>query len=44
MNTNIVSGEKLQDIAHVYLGIDNDFRNNPYIYTQTNKHKNLLYY
>lgn len=42
MNTTIISGEKLQDIAHVYLGIDNDFRNNPYINTQTNKHKNIL--
>lgn len=42
MNTNIISGEKLQDIANVYLGIDNDFRNNPYINTQTNKHKNML--
>ena len=42
MNIHIVSGEKLQDIAHVYLAIDNDFSNNPYIYTQTNKHKNML--
>lgn len=39
---NIVSGEKLQDIANVYLGIDNDFINNPYINKQTNKHKNML--
>ena len=42
MNTNIVSGEKLQEIAHIYLGIDNDWKYNPYIYTQTNKHKNML--
>jgi hypothetical protein len=42
MNTTIVSGEKLQDIAHVYLAIDNDCKYNPYIYTQTNKHKNML--
>ena len=41
-NINIVSGEKLQEIANVYLGIDNDFINNPYINNQTNKHKNML--
>jgi hypothetical protein len=41
MNINIVSGEKLQDIAHVYLAIDNDFNYNPYISIQTNKHKNM---
>ena len=43
MNINIVSGEKLQDIAHVYLAIDNDFSYNPYINKQTNKHKNMSY-
>jgi len=36
-----VSGEKLQEISHVYLGIDNDFSNNPYINRQTTKHKNM---
>lgn len=41
MSINIVSGEKLQDIAHVYLAIDNDFNYNPYISIQTNKHKNM---
>ena len=42
MNTNIVSGEKLQEIADIYLGIDNDYRYNPYINIQTHKHKNML--
>ena len=41
MNIHIVSGEKLQEISHVYLGIDNDFSNNPYINSQTTKHKNM---
>ena len=41
MSVNIVSGEKLQDIANVYLGIDDDFNYNPYISKQINKHKNM---
>lgn len=39
---NIITGETLQEISHIYLGIDNDFKNNPYIHKQTHKHKNML--
>jgi len=42
MYLNIITGEKIQEIANVYLGIDNDFNNNPYINNQTDKHKNML--
>jgi hypothetical protein len=39
---NIVSGEKLQEIADIYIGYPEDFRSNPFIERQINKHKNIL--
>ena len=42
MNINIISGEKIQEIANIYLGINNDINNNSYFYNQTNKYKNML--
>lgn len=41
-NTLCVSGERIQEIAEVYLGLCDDFSYNPYISNQTDKHKNLL--
>ena len=39
---NIISGEKLQELADVYLGLSDDFNYNPYINHQKHKHKNLF--
>lgn len=38
---NIVTGEKLQQLADVYLGDPSDFQYNPCIATQTHKHQSL---
>lgn len=37
----LVSGEKIQEIADIYLGYPEDFRWNPYIDRQKHKHKNI---
>jgi hypothetical protein len=37
----LISGEKLQEIADIYLGYSEDFRWNPYIDRQKHKHKNI---
>jgi hypothetical protein len=42
MSLNIITGEKLQDIANIFLGTNEDFIFNPYINSQSNKHKNIL--
>jgi len=42
MNINIITGEKIQEIADIYLGINNDINNNPYFYNQIEKYKNML--
>lgn len=38
----IVSGEKIQETAEVYLGTTSDFEWNPYIFNQKHKHKNIM--
>ena len=38
---NIITGEKIQDLADVYLGEPNDFLYNPYIASQIHKHQLL---
>jgi len=35
---NIVTGEKLQQIANLYLGLQEDFHYNPFIWSQRDKH------
>jgi hypothetical protein len=37
----LISGEKIQEIADIYLGYPEDFRWNPYIDRQKHKHKNI---
>jgi len=39
---SIISGEQLQHIADIYLGLSEDFTCNPFIHRQTHKHKNIL--
>lgn len=39
--SNIVSGERIQQLCDVFLGISEDFSWNPVISTQANKHKDL---
>lgn len=39
---NIITGEKIQQLADVYLGIDGDFDSNPLIQQQYNKHLNIF--
>lgn len=39
---NIISGEKIQELADIYLGLQDDFQFNPYINSQKHKHKNIL--
>lgn len=42
MNSNeIITGEKLQELADIYLGEESDFQFNPRIRTQRNKHKSI---
>jgi hypothetical protein len=36
--TNIVTGERIQQLCDVYLGVDGDFNFNPTIGRQTTKH------
>lgn len=38
---NIITGEKLQQLCDIYLGLNNDFQFNPVISQQVNKHYNL---
>jgi len=38
----VISGEQIQNIADVYLGLDKDFAYNPFIRNQSHKHKNIL--
>ena len=39
---SLISGEQLQHIADIYLGLSEDFTCNPFIHRQTHKHKNIL--
>jgi len=39
---NVISGEKIQDLTDIYLGVPDDFKYNPYINRQNNKQKNIL--
>jgi hypothetical protein len=38
----IITGERIQNLAHIYIGFNEDFRWNPTISIQTNKHKFLM--
>ena len=38
---NIITGEKIQDLADVYLGESNDLLYNPFIASQIHKHQLL---
>jgi len=40
-SNNIITGEKIQKLCDVYLGIDNDFNSNPVIKNDIIKHLNL---
>ena len=40
-HNNIITGEKIQQLADIYLGVDDDFNKNPIIKNQPNKHFNL---
>lgn len=39
---SIISGEQMQNIADIYLGLSEDFTYNPFIQRQSHKHKNIL--
>ena len=39
---DIISGENIQNIADIYLGLPEDFAFNPFIHRQSHKHKNIL--
>ena len=39
--SNIITGEKLQDLANIFLGNDDDFNFNPYISNKKEKHLNF---
>lgn len=39
--SNIITGEKIQQLCDIYIGIDNDFYFNPVIQNQVNKHFNI---
>ena len=41
MNLQIVTGEKIQQIADIYIGTDDDFKFNPVIFNQPHKHCNI---
>jgi len=41
MKEEIVSGERLQELCDIYYGLEDDFRYNPRIFSQTSKHFNL---
>ena len=41
MDLNIVKGERIQQLCHVYIGLPEDFDYNPLIKIQNNKHKNI---
>ena len=43
MINQIVTGERIQQLCHVYFGFKEDFDYNPIIKQQTNKHFNLLF-
>lgn len=38
---NLITGEKIQYLADIYLGLMDDFNYNPYIRQQKNKHKDI---
>jgi len=39
--SNIITGERIQQLCDIYLGFNEDFAFNPFIFQQTNKHYNL---
>jgi len=41
MDVEIITGEKLQQLADIYLGTPDDFSYNPLISIQQLKHKNI---
>jgi hypothetical protein len=41
MENNILTGERIQQLADVYIGFPHDFHYNPFISTQTHKQKNM---
>ena len=41
MNLQVITGEKIQQLADIYIGTDDDFNYNPVIFNQSHKHCNI---